>query len=84
MQLRNKTFRLPADLIRRAQRKALAEERSLSQVVVELLREYVGSPRSGVEAMSLHVEQIRRKLGGRRPAAYRWSRDSLYEREDVR
>jgi hypothetical protein len=78
---RNQTVRLPADLITRVRRKALAESRSLNEVVQVLLEGWVGASSSDpIGEMIRAGEEIAARDRPRKPVAWDLRREELYER----
>lgn len=78
---RNQTVRLPADLITRARRKALAESRSFNEVVQVLLEGWVGANSADpIGEMIRAGEELAARHKRRKPVAWELRRDELYER----
>ena len=79
----NVTITVDEDLIRRARRKAAEEGTSLSAVVGEYLREYVGAQdaASALREMFEIADQAGASIGA---AGITWTRDDLYDRAKPR
>ena len=81
----NKTFRLRLEWVRRAEKRAIDEQRSLTDVVEEALERYGavqaddGAARLVANARKRTAER-RGQLAGRFPAAPPLTRDEAYER----
>lgn len=81
----NKTFRLRLDWVRKAEKRAIDERRSLNTVIEEALERYAaGSGESGAarlfENARARMAARRRQFGGRFPEGGPLSRDQAYER----
>ena len=84
-ELVNKTFRLRSDWVKQAEKRAIDENRSLTEVVEEAIERYGSASGLGggtrlVANARARTEQRRRQFGGRFPDAGPLSRDSTYER----
>ncbi|MBI3180815.1 MAG: hypothetical protein HYZ28_01590 [Myxococcales bacterium] len=79
--MKNKTFRLRSELLRRAERRAAAEDRSLNELVESLLESYVSAPaRDPIEAMLAQAERLAGERGPVEPFEWTFTRDELHER----
>jgi len=81
----NKTFRLRRDSVRRAEKRAIDERRSLTDVVEEALERYGTGPADDVGAGLLanarkRRDARRRQFEGRFPGGGPLTRDEAYER----
>ncbi len=81
--LKNATFRVPRSTWQRAKKRAIDEDRSLNEVVVEALDAFAG-PEDARESPMLRVLAVARRVARlQRPArpARTPSKDALHERE---
>ena len=84
-ELVNKTFRLRLDWIKKAEKRAIDEQRSLTDVVAEALERYGAAPDQDAAAQLIGNARSRaadrlRQLGGRFHGEAPLSRDQAYER----
>jgi hypothetical protein len=81
----NKTFRLRLEWVKKAEKRAIDEQRSLTSVVEEALERYAaGSEDDGAARLIANARartgERRRQFGGRFPEGGPLTRDQAYER----
>lgn len=79
MVMRNITLSISRDLLQQAKIAAVKEDRSLSGLMTDLLREYVEREMQYESAMTRSVDRMRD--ASPLSATYDWSREDLHERD---
>lgn len=80
--LKNATFRVPKSVWQRAKKRAIDEERSLNQVIVEALEAFAGRrTRPGSRLLADAIRFVEQR-GPNRPARH-FTSDQLHDRDDA-
>lgn len=81
--VRNATFRVPEDVLRRARERAVAEDRRLNDVVVEVLAAYGGKEDAQGSRLLADADRFLKRRGPN-SRARRFTLDELHESDEDR
>ncbi|MBS2026157.1 MAG: hypothetical protein JST92_27465 [Deltaproteobacteria bacterium] len=81
-QMKNATFRVPKNILQRAKKRAIDEDRSLNEVVVGALAAYGGQLGTPGARMLADADRFVKQRGNNTPAR-RFTPDELHEHDDA-